>query len=182
MNIDRIVLAFAGTVVLVSVGLAWAVSSSWLLLTGFVGLNMVQAAFTGFCPLAIVLKALGAKPGPAFPMEPRAQAAASQVRLIEPATAVDWFKRGEAVIVDVREQGEYGAGHIPGSVLVSLSSFDPGRVPVDPSKKLIFHCQSGMRCGPAAAQMVQSGFTGEINRLRGGLKAWTKAGGPVTAN
>ncbi len=179
MNIDRIVLAFAGTVVLVSVGLAWAVSPYWLLLTGFVGLNMLQAAFTGFCPLAIVLKALGAKPGSAFPMEPRA---ASQVRLIEPATAVNWFNRGEAVIVDVREAAEYGAGHIPGSVLISLSSFDPGRVPVAPGKKLIFHCQSGMRCGPAAAQMVQSGFTGEINRLRGGLKAWAKAGGPVTAN
>lgn len=66
MNIDRAVMAFAGTVVLVSVLLAWQVSPAWLLLTGFVGLNLLQAAFTGFCPLAKILAKLGLKPGHAF--------------------------------------------------------------------------------------------------------------------
>ena len=66
MNIDRFVFAFAGTVVLVSVLLAWQVSQGWLLLTAFVGVNMLQAAFTGFCPLAKILKAVGLKPGQAF--------------------------------------------------------------------------------------------------------------------
>ncbi|MCH8493097.1 DUF2892 domain-containing protein [Aliidiomarina sp.] len=66
MNIDRFVFAFAGIVVLVSVVLAWQVSQGWLILTAFVGLNMLQAAFTGFCPLAKILKAAGFKPGQAF--------------------------------------------------------------------------------------------------------------------
>ncbi|HPF77811.1 MAG TPA: DUF2892 domain-containing protein [Alphaproteobacteria bacterium] len=66
MNIDRFILAFAGFVVLVSVVLGHYVSPYWLLLTGFVGLNMLQASFTGFCPLAIILKRLGFEPGSAF--------------------------------------------------------------------------------------------------------------------
>lgn len=66
MNIDRIVFAFAGSVILLSVLLAWQVSPLWLWLTAFVGFNMLQAAFSGFCPLAKILKSLGAKPGQAF--------------------------------------------------------------------------------------------------------------------
>jgi len=66
MNVDRAVLAFAGAMVLASVLLAWAVSPYWLLLTAFVGANMVQAAFTGFCPAAMILAKLGVKSGCAF--------------------------------------------------------------------------------------------------------------------
>jgi len=66
MSIDRVVLSFAGAMVLLSLGLGLLVSPYWLLLAAFVGLNMLQAAFTGFCPLAIVLKKLGVKPGAAF--------------------------------------------------------------------------------------------------------------------
>lgn len=67
MNIDRIVLAFAGSMVLLSVALAQFVSSWWLLLALFVGANLLQSAFTGFCPLAKILAKLGLKPGSAFP-------------------------------------------------------------------------------------------------------------------
>lgn len=66
MSIDRIVLAFAGAVILVSLVLSQIHSVYWLYLTAFVGLNLFQSAFTGFCPLAIILKSLGAKPGNAF--------------------------------------------------------------------------------------------------------------------
>lgn len=66
MVIDRIVLAFAGLMVLASLLLAQWFSPYWLLLAAFVGLNLFQAAFTGFCPLAIVLKRLGYRPGAAF--------------------------------------------------------------------------------------------------------------------
>ena len=66
MSIDRIVLAFAGTVVLVSLLLATYHSTNWLWLTAFVGANLLQSSFTGFCPLAMILKKLGAKPGHAF--------------------------------------------------------------------------------------------------------------------
>lgn len=66
MNIDRAVMAFAGTVIVVSVLLAYLVSPWWLLLTLFVGFNLTQASFTGFCPLAMILRKLGVKPGASF--------------------------------------------------------------------------------------------------------------------
>lgn len=62
MKVDRIVFAIAGTLVLVSAALAAFVSIWWLLLSAFVGANMLQAAFTGFCPLAAILAKLGMKP------------------------------------------------------------------------------------------------------------------------
>jgi hypothetical protein len=66
MTIDRFVMAFAGTMVLLSVTLAHFVSPWWMLLAAFVGLNLLQASFTGLCPLAMVLKRFGVKPGAAF--------------------------------------------------------------------------------------------------------------------
>jgi hypothetical protein len=66
MSIDRIVLAFAGTMILVSLLLAQFVSPAWLWLTAFVGANLLQSSFTGFCPLALILKKAGARPGCAF--------------------------------------------------------------------------------------------------------------------
>lgn len=66
MSIDRIVLAFAGFMVLASLLLGRFVSPYWFWLTAFVGANLLQSAFTGFCPLALVLRRLGARPGAAF--------------------------------------------------------------------------------------------------------------------
>ena len=70
MNVDRAVLTLAGSMVLISLALAWLVSPYWLFLTAFVGANMLQAAFTGFCPAAIVFRWLGLKEGPAFRCPP----------------------------------------------------------------------------------------------------------------
>lgn len=66
MSIDRAVLAFAGTLILVSLALAEFVNPAWLWFTAFIGANMLQAAFSGFCPAALVFRKLGAKPGAAF--------------------------------------------------------------------------------------------------------------------
>jgi hypothetical protein len=66
MTIDRMVLAFAGGMVLVSVLLAVIHSTYWLFLTAFVGANLIQSSFTGFCPLAKILKGMGISPGRAF--------------------------------------------------------------------------------------------------------------------
>ena len=66
MSIDRAVLGFAGCMTLLSAVLVWLVSPWWLLLTAFVGLNMMQASVTGFCPAAIAFKMLGARAGCAF--------------------------------------------------------------------------------------------------------------------
>ncbi len=66
MTIDRAVMAFAGFMVLLSLALGWFVSPYWYLLNAFVGLNMIQASFTRFCPAAMIFKVLGVKPGTAF--------------------------------------------------------------------------------------------------------------------
>lgn len=59
MTVDRMVLAFAGVFILMSLALADQVSSSFLWVTAFVGANLLQSAFTGFCPLGIILARLG---------------------------------------------------------------------------------------------------------------------------
>ena len=66
MNLDRAVLAFAGVLVLASLTLAYFVSPLWLWLAAFVGLNLLQASVTGFCPAAIVFRKLGVPGGCAF--------------------------------------------------------------------------------------------------------------------
>jgi len=66
MSIDRIILAFAGAFILVTLALANYHSANWLWLTAFVGANLFQSAFTGFCPLATVLKKFGSESGAAF--------------------------------------------------------------------------------------------------------------------
>lgn len=66
MTIDRMVMRFAGLVVLLGLALGVYVDPNWLWLSAFVGANLLQASFTGFCPLAMMLKRLGLKPGAAF--------------------------------------------------------------------------------------------------------------------
>jgi hypothetical protein len=66
MTIDKAVLVFAGFMILLSLALTHYVNPWWMLLTIFVGLNLIQSAFTGFCPAAIVFKGLGFKPGALF--------------------------------------------------------------------------------------------------------------------
>ena len=66
MNIDRAVLAIAGLFILASVGLSQVHSPLWLIFTTFVGVVMFQSAFTRFCPMALILRAVGLKPGHAF--------------------------------------------------------------------------------------------------------------------
>lgn len=66
MNLDRAVLAFAGLMILVSLALGHFVSPWWQLFSAFIGLNLLQASFTGFCPVAIVLRKMGVPSGNAF--------------------------------------------------------------------------------------------------------------------
>ena len=66
MNVDRAIFAFAGFMILASLSLGFFVSPLWYGVTVFVGFNLFQAAFTGFCPLAIVLRRIGFHSGRAF--------------------------------------------------------------------------------------------------------------------
>lgn len=66
MTIDRAVLAFAGIMALVSLALTEWVSPLFVWFTVFIGLNLFQSAFTGFCPAATFFKKIGIKSGAAF--------------------------------------------------------------------------------------------------------------------
>ena len=66
MTLDRLVLAFAGLMIFLSVALTVWVSPYFVWFTVFIGANMLQSAFTGFCPAAVIFPKLGVKPGPAF--------------------------------------------------------------------------------------------------------------------
>jgi len=59
MSVERAIRILAGSMVLISVGLAHWVDERWLFLGVFVGLNLIQSAITGFCPAEIVLRKLG---------------------------------------------------------------------------------------------------------------------------
>lgn len=61
MKVENGVRVVAGIMILVSVLLVWLVSSWWLLFTAFIGVNLIQSAFTGFCPPSILMKKLGMK-------------------------------------------------------------------------------------------------------------------------
>ncbi|WP_461481117.1 YgaP family membrane protein [Porticoccus sp.] len=66
MNVDRLVFTIAGLFILASLLLSQLHSVYWLWFTAFVGANMFQASFTGFCPMAMLLKKLGVQSGCAF--------------------------------------------------------------------------------------------------------------------
>ncbi|QBR72123.1 DUF2892 domain-containing protein [Beijerinckiaceae bacterium] len=67
MSIDRAVMIFAGCMVLFSLAMSQLHSPYWLFLTAFVGVQLIQSSFTGFCPAAMVFKRLGLRPGNVFP-------------------------------------------------------------------------------------------------------------------
>ena len=95
---------------------------------------------------------------------------------IEPTLAKAWLDKGEAVLIDVREQSEYEAEAIPGSELHPLSVFDPATIA--PIQKVIFHCRSGRRSHEAAARWSKLHHTPAYN-LKGGIEGWKKAGLPI---
>jgi|TARA_R100000005_G_scaffold95556_2_gene77493 hypothetical protein len=66
MTLDRAVLAFAGVMILLSLLLSQLHSANWLWFTAFVGANLLQSAFTGFCPAAMLFRKLGVRSGSAF--------------------------------------------------------------------------------------------------------------------
>jgi rhodanese-related sulfurtransferase len=82
---------------------------------------------------------------------------------------------GSIVLVDVREPHEFDAGHIPGSVSLPLSVFDPGLLP---EGRVVFTCAAGIRSA-RAAEFAQAFGRDIREHYRGGFKDWIAAGEPV---
>jgi rhodanese-related sulfurtransferase len=85
---------------------------------------------------------------------------------------------GTMLVVDVREENEFEAGHIPGAVLVPLSTFDAARLPDPQGRRLVFSCRSGRR-SITAIEKAQAAGLPYREHYRGGFLDWSKNGAPV---
>lgn len=97
---------------------------------------------------------------------------------IDAQTAASIMDREDVVMIDVREQSEYDAGHIPGITLIPMNSV-PNRLSEIPTDKtVVLSCRSGNRSGQVFQYLKQQGYT-NIHNLEGGIVAWQGAGLPV---
>jgi rhodanese-related sulfurtransferase len=96
--------------------------------------------------------------------------------------ATQLINREDALVVDVRDPGDFGAGHILGAKSVPLARLESGDVPNDLSKRkdksLILYCERGDRADKAAAALRKQGFA-KVVSLSGGIAGWRQAGLPV---
>jgi rhodanese-related sulfurtransferase len=100
---------------------------------------------------------------------------------IPPETVHRWVSDGEALLVDVREAEELAQARFKDALHVPMSAFDPGRIPTDSGKKVIFVCAQGLRSAQMGQYMVAEGLLAEAYNLSGGLNAWAEAGLPFEA-
>lgn len=97
---------------------------------------------------------------------------------LDPDEAAALLDRGDAVLLDVREPGEWAAGHAPAAAHVPLGLLDAGSVPAD--RPVVAVCRSGNRSGRAADLLADAGI--RVHNLVGGMQAWAAAGRPVVTD
>jgi rhodanese-related sulfurtransferase len=97
---------------------------------------------------------------------------------VNTAEATHLINREDALVVDVREPGEYAAGHILGAKSVPLSRLDDGDLAKRKERPVIVYCDTGERASKAIAGLKKQGFARVVN-LTGGIKAWQQAGLPI---
>ncbi|MCZ2103400.1 MAG: rhodanese-like domain-containing protein [Comamonadaceae bacterium] len=114
------------------------------------------------------------------------QSAKSAIQNLSPAQVAEELRRGEAVLVDVRDAPELTAGRIPGAVHASRGMLefhaDPGctahKEGLHPDRRTILHCASGGRSALAVRTLQAMGYT-NVAHLDGGFQAWQTAGLPI---
>jgi rhodanese-related sulfurtransferase len=95
-----------------------------------------------------------------------------------PKTIADALERGEIILIDVREPGEYASERIHGAMLFPLSTFDAAALPDPTGKALVFHCGSGKRSQTAYERAVKAGVSVR-SHMQGGIGAWKAQGLPT---
>ena len=103
--------------------------------------------------------------------------AKDEMAVVSPVDAQAWASSGEAVIVDVREQGEWDAGHIDGAIFIPLGQLEKrlGELDAYKGQKVVLQCRSGKRSAAATAILTKAGFK-QAHNMTGGIIAWDKAG------
>ena len=104
----------------------------------------------------------------------------AKIKDLTPTQVSAMLKKGEIVLIDVREPAEYAAGRIHGALNFPLSTFDPKALPLpDTSRLVVLQCGSGTRSATAIAQCQRAGIQVD-SHLAGGINAWRAAGLPTT--
>ena len=100
---------------------------------------------------------------------------------VSPNEAVMLINRGNALVLDVREDAEFAIGHIADARHIPLSQLQGrlGELQKWKDKAILVNCQSGMRSAKACVVLKKNGF-GQVSNLEGGLAAWQSAKLPVT--
>lgn len=101
------------------------------------------------------------------------------IKTIDAHTAHQWLNTGDALLIDVREPAEHRSANIPQAQLQPLGKICCSDVPQS-SKKIIIHCQNGMRGNVACEKLLSEDATLEVYNLQGGIEAWQQAGLPVS--
>jgi rhodanese-related sulfurtransferase len=102
-------------------------------------------------------------------------------KTIDSATLKSWLEKDEAVLIDVREQGEYDEVNIPASTLVPLGKISIRALPSS-DKKIVIHCLKGGRGQKACEALCAHSRELDLYNLAGGIEAWIDAGLPVHRN
>ena len=124
--------------------------------------------------LALALTACSASP--AAPVAASSQVEVAQLGPnVDVATVNALQGRDDVVILDVREQSEYDAGHIPGVTLIPLNDVPNRLNEIPKDKPVIVTCRSGNRSGQATDFLRQQGYT-NVHNMTGGINAWQQAG------
>ena len=101
-----------------------------------------------------------------------------QHREIAPRELDALLRQGQVLLVDVREPGEFAAGHIAGAVNVPLSRFTPAAIPPAAGRQVVLQCAGGRRSGMALDRCGAADAVIDTH-LGGGIAAWTAAGLPL---
>lgn len=127
--------------------------------------------------LLLIAVAIGSGLMLAWPMIQKNRSGAA----LSPTQAVQMMNHQHAVLVDIRDAGAFQAGHIPQARNMPAADFEKKAASLPKNKPIILVCDQGRTAVGAAVQLRKLGLT-EVTILEGGLRAWSTAGLPVTAN
>jgi len=99
----------------------------------------------------------------------------SAVTSVDATTVNEWLQQNKIILVDVRETSEYDKEHIPGSMLLPMSRFDPEIFPIFPGKTVVLHCAVGKRSESAGKMLLSYGHQDAVH-MEGGIEAWKSSG------
>ena len=100
---------------------------------------------------------------------------------LSPVEATMLVNREDAIVIDVREAGEYNAGHLLDARHIPLGELAKRTAELDKfkDKPIILNCQSGARSASACSILSKAGFA-RVHNLEGGIAAWEQAGMPIS--